>query len=130
MRLSASPADARRKKKPAVSGGVALGSQSPKAHARFTQARASIADADAPGAEVSVAVFKLLPLDMAVAVDRLIALFIVTRAVIAAVNLRADDRAGGETADDTGCDRAVTTTRKSRLRRGRDHQCQCGNGAQ
>src|SRR5450631_1596955 len=97
------------RKKPAVSGGVALGSQSPKAHARFTQARASIADADAPGAEVSVAVFKLLPLDVAVAVDRLIALFIVTRAVITAVSLRADDRADGKTADDAGCDRAAIT---------------------
>src|SRR5450759_349520 len=91
----------------------------------------SIADANAPRTDVSVPVFNLLPLGVAFAIDRLITrlIIIIRAAVIAAIRLRADDRAGGETADDAGRNRAAIT-RKSRLRRDCDRQCQGGNGAQ
>src|SRR5512146_1887443 len=89
--------------------------------------RASIADANAPKAHVAVAVFNLLPLDMAFAVGRLIArLIIAWAAVIAAIGLRADDRADSQTADDAGCDCAAITG-ESGLRRGRYRQYQSGN---
>src|SRR6185437_5292461 len=116
-------------KKPAVSGGVKLGSRSLKAPSRWSSNgaqvwvtrrrpvlnRRSVANADAADVNASVAVFNPLPFGMAGAVDRLIGPYVITRlvlagtAVIAAIDLRADDRTGGQASDDTGGDRAAVT---------------------
>ena len=73
----------------------------------------SVADADAADVNASVAVFNPLPFGMAGAVDRLIGPAVITRlvvagaAVIAAIDLRADDRADRQAADDAGGDCAA-----------------------